>query len=301
MPPQTIPNLCATCTVSKARILNKIMSNNSAKAPKIDSAPKSKSAQLAAEANQRRRAEQESRRQQAQAQQRLLLLIGAVALLVVVVVAVVLLSRPPTADFPTAPTDYSGVAVGTTQTDQTPASSTRSHSRIWAIQTRPSRSRKFQVFSCPYCLQYHDTTVSSITDEIKAGRAQFIYIFTTNTGDYDAKPGSYAAVCAMQQGQFWPMHDILFYWQKTYGAGAADKARLDLAAQHLGLDMGKFDSCMTDPATAQYISDSNDYANKRGLVGTPSIFLYTNGVQLQPPAGANTSGTDARAAWPGYR
>jgi len=269
------------------------MSNKPAQVPKIPvKTPvtnKSKSAELAAAANQRRRTEQETRRQQVQAQQRLILLIGAVALLVMVIVAVVLLSRPPTADFVSNPTDYTGVAVGTTQTGPNASIKYPIAFPYMGNPNAPIKIEEISSFSCPFCLQYHDSTVSSITDEIKAGRAQFVYIFTTLTGDFDAMPGTSAAVCAMQQNQFWQMHDVLFNWQKTYAGGASDRARLEVAAQHLGLDMGKFDSCMTNPATKQYISDSNDYANKRGMVGTPTIFLFTNGTQMQPAPNANSS------------
>jgi len=248
-------------------------------------------------AKKKRKEEMELKRQQAAQAQRTLLFIGALVVLVVIVVAIFLASRPVEVTFAAdLGTPYAGIPSGTT---------TSGPHGIYPVAfpflgspNAPVKIEEISSFSCPYCLQYHDDHFTQIIDEIKAGRAQYIYVFTNRTGDFDATPGSEAAICATQQGQFWTMQDILFDWQKRYGAGAADRSRLEAAAQKLGLDMGKFDTCMSDPQTAQYVVSSSDYAtNTLHLVGTPSVFVFADGTQVQPsPDQASSSTTPGSVA-----
>ncbi len=159
-------------------------------------------------------------------------------------------------------------------------------------QSAPVKIEQISSFSCPYCQQYYDTHFVQLIDEIKSGHLQYIFIPTTMTGDFDAVPGTEAAYCAMQQGRFWPMYDILFDWQKRYGEGAADPAWLEAAAKRIGLGTTEFDSCISDPQTADFIKQANDYTNNvRHLVGTPSVFVWVNGKQVKPSSDQASSST----------
>lgn len=242
-------------------------------------------------AKKKRKEEMELRRQQAEQARRMILFAGAVGVLIVIVVGIFLASRPLETTFPSdLGAQYAGIPSGTTTVG--PKGAYPVAYPYLGSPNAPVKIEEIGSFSCPYCLQYHDDHYNQIVDEIKAGRAQFIFMITSRTGDFDAVPGSEAAVCAMQQGQFWSMHDILFDWQKLYGAGAADRSRLEAAAQKLNLDMGKFDACMADPQTAQYVVSSSDYVGTvRGLVGTPSIFVFSDGQQVQPPPDQVSSST----------
>ncbi len=225
--------------------------------------------------------------QQRQRTQQIMLMVGAVAFLVVIVIGIFIATRP--ADVTIAAdinTRFDGISVGTTST--APMTDVTAYPISFPYMGDPNAPVKIEEissFSCPYCLAYHQNTGGKIVDEIKAGRAQFVYIFTTHTGDYSPAgilAVTQAAVCAMQQNKFWQMHDILFDWQSQYAEGTADPKRLDAAANRIGLDMGKFDSCLTSPDTTKYIEASNTYADARGLIGTPSVFLFANGTQVLP-------------------
>ena len=147
----------------------------------------------------------------------------------------------------------------------------------------PVKIEEIGTYSCSFCLAYHNNIFVKILDEIKAGRVQYIYMPSTSTGDFDPTPGTKAAYCAMQQGQFWPMHDILFDWQARYAARAADIGRLEAAAQKLKLDIGKYDACIADPQTAQFVAPANSYtAVNRQLFATPTVFVWFNGTQIVP-------------------
>ncbi len=241
---------------------------------------------------------------QRQQQQQIILFGGAIALLAIVVIGIFISSRPSDVTFPTDyATNYAGIPASTTTagikgvSDPYPIAFP-----ILGDPNAPVRIEEISSFSCPYCMQYHNNTVVKILDEIKAGRASFVYIPTTHTGDY-SQPGimavTSAAVCALQQNKFWEMQDILFDWQARYAEGTADKSCLAEAASTLGLDMNKFNACLASPDTLNYINASNDYADKqRHLVGTPSIFLFANGKQITNPqqASSETPGSYAGMA-----
>jgi protein-disulfide isomerase/uncharacterized membrane protein len=83
------------------------------------------------------------------------------------------------------------------------------------------------------------------------------------------------AVCAQEQGRFWPFHD---------GAFAAERARasrddvLKLAAE-IGLDRARFLSCFEAPQTAARIAREVAQGHALGVSATPTVFV--NGKRLE--------------------
>lgn len=77
-----------------------------------------------------------------------------------------------------------------------------------------------------------------------------------------------AAACAMDNGKYWEMHDLLF-------ANARLMAPEDLK-QHgatLGLDQAAFDACLDEAKYAAQIQASLEEGIKAGVRGTPSFFI----------------------------
>lgn len=128
-------------------------------------------------------------------------------------------------------------------------------------------------YTCGACRNFYDSVIVNIFDEIKAGKVQYIFIPVTVTGEFSAVPATTAALCALQQGKFWQMHDVLFDWQVRYGEESTDPVRLRAAAGKLGMDLKKFDACFTSPDTAAAIEADNNYFHERSLQGTPSVFV----------------------------
>jgi protein-disulfide isomerase len=142
-----------------------------------------------------------------------------------------------------------------------------------------------------------------LLNEIQAGRLEFIFLPTTETGDFDATPGTKAAYCAMQQGKFWPMYDLLYDGQSRYGASAAQLSHIEAFASQSGLDTGQFDTCYYGSDAAQYVNTANSFANQRGLLGTPTIFIFVNGQQVMPSQNSpsETPGSMAGLSLPDLR
>ena len=106
-----------------------------------------------------------------------------------------------------------------------------------------------------------------------------------------------AAVCAEQQQQFWPMHDLLFakqsslskeysgiwtalttWWQRWRNqpqSNIIDEQVLLSYAKELHLDLNRFQTCLSAPETRERILQDIEQAHALRIPGTPSF--YVNG------------------------
>jgi len=79
-----------------------------------------------------------------------------------------------------------------------------------------------------------------------------------------------AASCAREQGKYWEMHDRLFANRNILEQWTAH-------AEAIGLDVEKFNQCLSSGSSANSIRNDMEAARKLGVTGTPAFFLgYTN-------------------------
>jgi len=78
------------------------------------------------------------------------------------------------------------------------------------------------------------------------------------------------ADCAGEQGKYWQMHDRLYANQQALEPWTAH-------AEAIGLDMAKFQDCLSSGRSADKIRKDMAEAQKAGVTGTPAFFLaYTD-------------------------
>jgi protein-disulfide isomerase len=94
----------------------------------------------------------------------------------------------------------------------------------------------------------------------------------------NAELAAEAAEAAAAQGQFWPMHDLLFAQAHHLGLPA-----LAGYAQELGLDMTRFDAEMKDRVYTQRVQEHRRAGERSGLRATPAFFL--DGVAIDAASG----------------
>lgn len=75
-----------------------------------------------------------------------------------------------------------------------------------------------------------------------------------------------ATHCAEEQGKFWEMHHRLFEQQKSLEPWKAH-------AEALGLDVARFEECMTSGRHAPAIRKDIAEAQKAGVTGTPAFLI----------------------------
>jgi protein-disulfide isomerase len=125
-------------------------------------------------------------------------------------------------------------------------------------------------YHCPFCRRQTLQTMPQLLSEyINTGKVRYVFV------DYpiaqlhpDAFKAHEAASCAGDQGKYWEMHDSLFA-----NAPARDAAQLSAQAKTIGLDMSKFDACLTSGKHAPPIRDSIVRMQDMGVDGTPLVLI----------------------------
>ncbi len=122
-------------------------------------------------------------------------------------------------------------------------------------------------YECPACVQA-EPLMQHLVDT-HGGRLRFVFRhFPLVEVHPSAELAAEAAEAAAAQGQFWPMHQLLFT-QSHHLTPAA----LVGYAQSLGLDMNRFNAEMGDRIYTQRIQEHRRAGERTGLRATPAFFL----------------------------
>lgn len=129
-------------------------------------------------------------------------------------------------------------------------------------------------YECPACIQA-EPLMQHLVDT-HGGRLRFVFRhFPLVEVHPNAKRAAEAAEAAAAQGQFWPMHHLLF--AQTHHV---TPAALVGYAQSLGLDMNRFNAEMGDRIYTQRIQEHRRAGERTGLRATPAFFLNGKAVDV---------------------
>lgn len=133
-------------------------------------------------------------------------------------------------------------------------------------------------FQCPFCKRVTDTLKEI---EQKYGNdVRFVFKYNPLPFHNRAAPSANAAACANEQGKFWKMHDTLFANQDKL-----DDANLEAYAKDVGLDVGRWKTCVTANKFKTQIDADMAKAAQLGARGTPAFFIngrFLSGAQPFP-------------------
>ncbi len=126
----------------------------------------------------------------------------------------------------------------------------------------------FEDFKCSYCAQHFKTVEPALKARyIDTGQMRYVFkIFPIY-----APKAAVAALCAGDQGKFWPFHDLLFGKQAEWKEG--DDAAMVAYARSLGLDEAKFKQCLKDAPGQGVLDADNELAQQVGVRETPYFLL----------------------------
>lgn len=145
----------------------------------------------------------------------------------------------------------------------------------------PIKIEVFSDFQCPYCQSFHEETEPLLVEQyISTGKVHFTYrsmgnfvsenIDAENTESRDA---AMAAYCAMDQDQFWALHDMLFANLLGENAGSFTERRNKVIAEATGLDMDQFNECYDSQKYAGSVEKDREDAQAANIIGVPSFQL----------------------------
>lgn len=128
---------------------------------------------------------------------------------------------------------------------------------------------EFSDYQCPFCARFHAQTFDRLKREyIDSGKVLYTYRDLPSPSRPQAVKAAIAARCAGAQDKYFDMQKMLF----REGPRLRDNSYGKLAKK-LGLDSGKFESCMMDSNQLQRVEQ--DLADGRALNvrGTPTFFI----------------------------
>ena len=140
---------------------------------------------------------------------------------------------------------------------------------------------EFSDFQCPFCKKYNDEVVPNIeknyiiTDKIRYIFRNFAFLGA------ESKDAAIASLCAQEQGQFWPYHDLLFANQGAENKGVFNKDSLEKWAGQLSLDTAAFRKCLDSGKYNATLESSRQEGRGLGVDGTPTLFV--NGKRMPGP------------------
>lgn len=141
---------------------------------------------------------------------------------------------------------------------------------------------------CPFCKQFH-LTLKRVMDEYgNSGKVALVYRhFPLEQLHSKARGESVALECANELGgndKFWQYVDRIY--EITPSNNKLETVELPKIAKYIGLDVSKFNSCITSGKYDKKISDDIKNATETGGQGTPwSIVVDKNG-KKSPLSGA---------------
>lgn len=145
----------------------------------------------------------------------------------------------------------------------------------------------FSDFQCTNCRRFATQTEPQIIrDYVDSGKVNIVFMHFPVFGP-DSVTAAMASMCANEQGMFWEFHDHLYENQGMENSGWADADAMKAFASDLGLDRGKFGSCLDSKKYKEYVEGDLALALGLKFPGTPSfIIMKSDGSDAEALVGA---------------
>jgi protein-disulfide isomerase len=129
---------------------------------------------------------------------------------------------------------------------------------------------EYSDMQCPFCERHH-TTMNALAEKYGNDIAWVYRHFPLTSIHPQAMPGALAAECVGEQkgdAGFFSFVDAVFAKQSAMGP-----ALFDETAKNIGVDMGKYQSCVTSQKYLAKIEDQQQIAAGQGMGATPSTVV----------------------------
>ncbi len=130
-------------------------------------------------------------------------------------------------------------------------------------------------YQCPACEQFEQMQFPTVRAQlIETGRVRWRYRdFPLDNIHEWARLAAHATACADDQGQYWPMHEVIFRRHAEWAYDPKGGSRFQGYADGLGLDMAAYSECMNSVKFAGRIQASVDEGFLVGVNSTPTLLI----------------------------
>jgi protein-disulfide isomerase len=148
------------------------------------------------------------------------------------------------------------------------------HGYVKGDPNAPVEITEYADYQCPFCQTFATLQMPTIEERlIKTGRLRWRYRDFPLQQHPFARLAAHSAACADDQGKFWQQHEKIYDGQAEW-SGASDAAPIFRQyAQANGLDLGKYDACMSGHVHAGRIQASLEEGMRVGVQSTPTLLI----------------------------
>jgi protein-disulfide isomerase len=140
--------------------------------------------------------------------------------------------------------------------------------------TAPVEITEYADYQCPFCQTFATLQMPTIEERlIKTGRLRWRYRDFPLQMHPFARLAAHSAACADEQGKYWQQHDRIYEGQQEWSAARDAAPRFRNYAQALGLDLGRYDSCMESGKYAGRIQADYNSGVALGVSSTPTLLV----------------------------
>lgn len=139
-------------------------------------------------------------------------------------------------------------------------------------------------FQCPFCKQFDDEDLPKIINTfVESGQVRVEWRpmpvisgfagIPPDSDENESMQSAEAAMCAADQGAFWPYSEALFAEQGAENSGVFTTGMLKQTAAELELDTEAFNECLDSGEKEAEILEIREDATARGVNGTPTFLI----------------------------
>jgi protein-disulfide isomerase len=133
---------------------------------------------------------------------------------------------------------------------------------------------EFADYQCPFCQTFATLQMPTIEERlIKTGRLRWRYRdFPLQQHAY-SRLAAHSAACADEQGRFWDQHQRIYEGQSEWAESRNAAGIFHDYAKAIGLDLARYDTCMSSGKYAGRIQASQEEGSRLGVSSTPTLMV----------------------------
>ena len=147
---------------------------------------------------------------------------------------------------------------------------------VMGSDSAPVTVVEYADFECPACAQFAVLTAPDIKQRLVAtGKVRWVFRDLPLDGHLNSLPAHHAGQCAGEQGRFFEMHDQLYFNHGRWVTDRRPARRFREFARAIGLDLGRYDDCMSSNRYMARLRQSRLDAAAAGVSSTPTFDIGT--------------------------
>ena len=147
---------------------------------------------------------------------------------------------------------------------------------VWGADNAPVRVVEFSDYGCGYCRKFHqETWPVLLRDFVDAGKVEWKFLPYVSGMFGNSTAATTAADCVLEQGDslFHAMNSLIWNQQSEWKRAGDPAVILRGLAHESGVDLMRYDSCLSQGRRTQRVTGANAIALQIGVRATPTFFV----------------------------